>query len=173
MVTPTMGWNENLLNRLETIEPKSLLSVGRDADRVFKPYLKDHPDCVLERVSVSPRDDLLKRMQTLGRFDFGFLAGALEYLDRETAHGLIARVRDLHVPRFCVLVPMETHRDDYRSRWADADFIALGMTLVDRVSMEGEDSSLYGFDIDSYKSTPDWLNPKGWAHPELWGKHRW
>ena len=35
------------------------------------------------------------------------------------------------------------------------------------------DEALYLFDIDTYKDTPDWLNPRNWANPELWGKYRW
>jgi len=31
----------------------------------------------------------------------------------------------------------------------------------------------YCFDIDHYKTTPDWLNPRHWANPELWDKYRW
>ncbi len=170
---PTKGWKEDLLLRLEAIKPKSLLAVGRGADRAFARYLERHPGCLVERVPVSAGKDPVQRLQALGRFDFGFLCGVLEYLDKEAAYGLIARVRDVHVPRFCVLVPEETSADDYRSRWSDADFLELGMTLVDRFSEEGQVQSLYGFDIASYKSTPDWLSPRDWAHPELWGKHRW
>ncbi|MGD8939893.1 MAG: DUF6231 family protein [Gammaproteobacteria bacterium] len=32
---------------------------------------------------------------------------------------------------------------------------------------------VYAFDIASYKTTPDWLNNKYWANPELWDKHWW
>jgi hypothetical protein len=32
---------------------------------------------------------------------------------------------------------------------------------------------IYGFDLGSYKATPDWLNARHWAHPEHWGKYRW
>ncbi|MGC8698509.1 MAG: DUF6231 family protein, partial [Halothiobacillus sp.] len=29
------------------------------------------------------------------------------------------------------------------------------------------------FDMGSYKATPDWLNARHWANPQLWDKHRW
>ncbi len=29
------------------------------------------------------------------------------------------------------------------------------------------------FDLAHYKVTPDWLNPRHWANPELWDKYRW
>lgn len=31
----------------------------------------------------------------------------------------------------------------------------------------------YEFDIATYKTTPDWLNPRHWANPMLWDKYRW
>ena len=33
--------------------------------------------------------------------------------------------------------------------------------------------AVYQFDIETYKDTPDWLNPRNWANPELWDKYRW
>ncbi|MFP4639754.1 MAG: DUF6231 family protein [Guyparkeria sp.] len=35
------------------------------------------------------------------------------------------------------------------------------------------DDPVYQFDIHDYKQTPDWLNPRNWANPELWDKYRW
>lgn len=29
------------------------------------------------------------------------------------------------------------------------------------------------FDLSDYKATPDWLNARHWANPQLWDKHRW
>jgi hypothetical protein len=29
------------------------------------------------------------------------------------------------------------------------------------------------FDVGSYKATPDWLNARHWANPQLWDKYRW
>jgi hypothetical protein len=29
------------------------------------------------------------------------------------------------------------------------------------------------FDMGCYKATPDWLNARHWANPQLWDKHRW
>lgn len=38
---------------------------------------------------------------------------------------------------------------------------------------QSANDGLYLFDIESYKDTPDWLNPRNWANPELWDKYRW
>ncbi len=32
---------------------------------------------------------------------------------------------------------------------------------------------VFNYDIRDYKHTPDWLNARHWANPELWGKYRW
>ena len=37
----------------------------------------------------------------------------------------------------------------------------------------GAGVTLYVYDVSTYKRTPAWLNANGWAHPELWNKHRW
>jgi hypothetical protein len=46
------------------------------------------------------------------------------------------------------------------------EFLALGFERV-YTSPDGL-INLYSHDIASYKSVPDWLNPKYWAHPERW-----
>lgn len=37
----------------------------------------------------------------------------------------------------------------------------------------GGESLLFYYDVATYKRTPDWLNAKGWAHPQRWGRFRW
>ncbi|TKA91199.1 hypothetical protein FAZ79_01265 [Guyparkeria sp. SB14A] len=45
--------------------------------------------------------------------------------------------------------------------------VSLGFTR------QAPDAPVYLFDIKTYKHTPDWLNARNWANPELWGKYRW
>ena len=49
--------------------------------------------------------------------------------------------------------------------WPDDELRALGFTPVA--------PALWGYNIADYKPVPDWLNPRHWANPELWDKHRW
>ncbi len=49
----------------------------------------------------------------------------------------------------------------------DREMVSLGFTR------QAGDEPLYLFDIETYKHTPDWLNARHWANPELWGKYRW
>lgn len=46
------------------------------------------------------------------------------------------------------------------------DFLSFGMQRLVEADEHGR--SLYLFDLHTYKPTPDWLNPRFWAHPERW-----
>ncbi|WP_348673489.1 DUF6231 family protein [uncultured Abyssibacter sp.] len=75
---------------------------------------------------------------------------------RELAHW-----RDLGAAHLLLLTP--------RHDGFDRELIALGLSVLAR----SEAFEVWSFDIASYKATPDWLNPKYWAHPERWGQTRW
>lgn len=45
---------------------------------------------------------------------------------------------------------------------------ALGFT-----GQQAKDKDAYVFNIANYKETPEWLNARNWANPELWDKFRW
>ncbi len=74
---------------------------------------------------------------------------------------LLAVVRDLHSDR---VLHIENSTD-----WKLANSLALGFYQLDTI----ENFNVYGFDIQTYKLTPSWLNSRHWANPELWDKHRW
>jgi hypothetical protein len=87
--------------------------------------------------------------------------------EREQATALIAATRDLYAKRLLLFVPPEAFE------WKSETLIALGLSLLANYELEGEAWQAWGFDIRSYKSVPDWLNPRFWANPENWGKYRW
>lgn len=85
-------------------------------------------------------------------------------VDRRSADILLAGLRDLHARRVIV-------RRSPDGPWTDKDLIAFGFR---RLSPAGLEIPVYfGFDIATYKTTPDWLNPRNWANPELFDKYRW
>jgi hypothetical protein len=102
------------------------------------------------------------------RYALAVVVGVLEHLPRAQGAQLIATLRDLWAPRLLVATPTGAPRG-----WCLGDMLAHG--LEHRGEALGPDGPLvlYGFDIDRYKRTPDWLNSRHWAHPELWGRHRW
>ncbi len=81
------------------------------------------------------------------------------------ARQLIAALRDLLAQRLLVFVP-ENLLDD-------TALIGLGLTRQARYELEGMAWQAWSYDIRTYKSVPDWLNPRFWANPENWEKYRW
>lgn len=85
--------------------------------------------------------------------------------DRNEARQLIAALRDLLARQLLVFVP-EKLLDDTELR-------GLALTRQARFELEGEAWQAWSYDIRTYKSVPDWLNPRFWANPENWDKFRW
>lgn len=84
-------------------------------------------------------------------------------LDLSEAEALVAQLRDVIAQRILWVVGAN-------SPWTRQELLALGFRQLD----ENEDGvKLFGYDIDNYKQTPDWLNSKNWANPERWDKKRW
>ena len=104
-----------------------------------------------------------------GRFDFVIMRGVLERVDADTGAHLMARLRDVHTRRFCVVM----NATEAGERWQSAQLIAMGLDHWTSETRNGDAVEIYGFDLGTYKATPDWLNARHWAHPEHWGKFRW
>lgn len=161
-----------VLGLVEQKAPRSILVVGVDGSELFAAYLHGRKDCTLTCLGAQCA---LQRLPPCGRHDFGFVADTLEHLPKPEGAALIAAMRDLHAERFCVVVATGKGSGPRGGQaWEDTELLALGLSRLARYEEEeGRRLSLYGFDIASYKQTPDWLNPRYWAHPELWDKYRW
>lgn len=85
--------------------------------------------------------------------------------DARHARQLIAVMRDLLARQLLVFVP-EKLLDD-------TALIGLGLSRQARFDIEGVYWQAWSYDIRTYKSVPDWLNPRFWANPENWNKYRW
>lgn len=85
--------------------------------------------------------------------------------DAREARQLIAVLRDLLARQLLVFVP--------ESVLADAALLGLGLTRQARYELEEAHWQAWSYDIRTYKSVPDWLNPRFWANPENWNKFRW
>ncbi|NIR31605.1 MAG: hypothetical protein GWN84_20295 [Gammaproteobacteria bacterium] len=168
--SPLRDYERHVLQLVEEKAPKSILAVGVDGEALFAPYLRDRDERTLTRLGTH---GVLDQLGRCGRYGFGLVADALEHLPKDEGSVLLARMRDLHTERFCILVPIESPDPGHQSVWRHTELIAYGLTLLARYQENGQPFHLYGFDIASYKSTPDWLNPRYWAHPELWDKYRW
>lgn len=85
-----------------------------------------------------------------------------------TLKPLLARLRDLHARQLLAFIPVTD------SDWQAADGLALGLQRQARFEDEhGVLREAWSYDIRTYKSVPDWLNPRFWANPEQWDRARW
>jgi hypothetical protein len=141
------------------LDPATVLLVGEQARGV----LREMPE--------PPRYDYLEdtadvqSLDALDRYDIALIAPHTEVSDRSRVRNLIARVRDVHSRLLLLLVPGE--------QWAATDLLGLGMEHVMSCRAGPRTLELLRYNIRDYKTTPDWLNSRYWAHPELFDKYRW
>lgn len=84
---------------------------------------------------------------------------------------LLASLRDVHTARVLLATPMAAStraRDAQREQLRALGYAELGVT-----HLLGQVLIAHRFDLLDYKPTPGWLNPGGWANPDMWNKHRW
>ena len=77
---------------------------------------------------------------------------------------LLGYLRDRSVAKILHLVVNTRQTPE----WSMADSLALGFTRRGVAHAKHASYNLYEFNIKSYKTEPDWLNGKNWAHPHLW-----
>ncbi len=161
-----------LTRRLGSLAPVSLLAIGPEAGALAAAYQSTHSDCrttYLDPGGTLGGEMLLEALARLGRFDFVIVRGVLERVDAESGAHLMARLRDVHSRRFCVV--LSAH--DGGHGWEASKLIAMGLSHWSSETVNQATLEVYGFDLGTYKATPDWLNARHWAHPEHWGKNRW
>ncbi len=142
------------------IQPSELLCVGVDAHTELAEYIR-HQQCHV--VCEQKIERLMEEMGVVRRADLAYVAGALESVPKTLGAQLLARLRDLLAHR--VLIRMPASEDD---RWHGSDLIALGFSELDLKDAVADRPRLFEFNIQNYKTTPDWFNAEHWAHPHLW-----
>lgn len=145
-------------------QPHSILCLGAPCATPVRDYVAAAPGRLAQHHPEPPT--------TLGRYDLVIVADLLERLDKAAGTQLLARLRDLHGGRFLLTVPIGP-QPGQTSQWDSNELLALGLVLVSRYAMADGERHLYRFDLGDYKTTPDWFNPRFWAHPERWDKAFW
>lgn len=141
-----MTWRAHVEARLREIRPERVCALDDAAKLLATAALpgtpvQRHPDVTGSRCALALGVD------------------ALDGLDADAARHLISRVRLYVAPRILFAVPADCALD------ADA-FRALGFTLS--ATDPTTNRRVHAYDIDTYKTVPDWLNARFWAHPERW-----
>ena len=141
-----MNWRDLLQARLLDIRPASVWALDAAAQRLAGTVLRDTP---VHLPGDSPEQPCALALGI----------EALAGLDAPHAQQLIGRARLYAAPRILIAAQPGCALDD-------AAFRALGFTL------SGTDTaanvSVYDYDLATYKTVPDWLNARYWAHPERW-----
>ena len=149
---------------LQQLAPASALVLGAQSERIAALCLQVSPQT---QVVASP--DIIQKPDS-GRYDIGIVADLLESLSKAEGLALIARLRDVECGHLLVAVMIGALESN---AWRENDLLAMGLKRL-AIESRGDDAlAIYDFNLSNYKLTPDWLNNRHWANPELWGQHRW
>ena len=141
-----MNWRDALRTRLVELQPASVCALDESARLLAGAALPGIP----VHMPGEPRN--VPCALALG-------IDALNVLDAQHAQHLISQTRLYAAPRILVAAQPACALDA-------AAFRALGFTQLSTDA--SENIGLYYFDIETYKTVPDWLNARYWAHPERW-----
>lgn len=164
------SYSDELTNLAQRLNPQSLLAIGPGMKARFRDFAAGHPDCRLDFLGAA---DVLNGLQGRGIYDLVVLSGVIESMDKARAGTLLGCLRDQHARELALVVPIGSDWPEQESHWERNDLLAFGMSLQGSYEEQGRPVHLYRFSLRDYKATPEWLNPKYWAHPELFGKFRW
>ena len=154
-----------------TAAARRILIIGHASDSILTEYEQQcralGTPLVIE---TSPPDSWLQSTQS-GSFDLIIAVNVIESWPTDQGIQFVAALRDRQSAPFCLLYDWQQATE--HTPWQLTDFLSLGMVRVNQYQWQGVHSALFKYSIDSYKRTPDWLNPDNWANPDLWGKYWW
>lgn len=160
------AYEYDILGLLQRLAPGKLLGIGAKAGELVQTFAAQHPGRRALELQVS--EDTVD-LDFEEPFDCVLVTDTLEHLPKRQAGILLSRLRDLYARYLLVAVPVGASTADSATRWSEPDLLAYGLRRLGRYG----DLCVYSFDIYDYKLTPDWLNSKYWAHPELFDKYWW
>lgn len=141
-----MKWREHLRARLLDIQPATVCVLDAAAHALARDALKEAPVQLQENSSGQ-------------RYDVALGVDALDGLNIRQAEHLINRTRLYVAPRILLVARADC-------ALTEDMFIALGFTLS--ATDASENVRIHYYDLDTYKTVPDWLNARHWANPERW-----
>lgn len=155
--------------------PKNMLCLGRETGDAVKEFLAQWPQCRMTQLDITALGvhKTLEMLNLQDIFEFGIVADSIEHLNKTSAEHLLARLRDIHTKKLLIIVPISKQWKNHTSYWEETDLLALGFILKAKLTVKDKPVHVYAFDITSYKTTPEWLNSKYWANPDLWNRYWW
>lgn len=141
-----MNWRDQLQARLLEIQPESVCALDAAAHRLVAEVLPGTP---VHRQKNAPGPACALALGI----------DALNGLDALQAQHLISQTRLYVAPRILLAARGSCALDE-------ATFRALGFSLS--ATDPTENLRIHEYDLATYKTVPDWLNARFWAHPERW-----
>lgn len=162
----TSSAGDVVIQVLGNVRPEKIILIGDDAPEVIQPWLD-------ENTKVD-----LKRFADAGSFlahpslsvDWALVSNCLETLSDQSGSELLGRLRNLSAPKFCVLV------EDDHCVWNARSLTGFALEKLANEPLttpSGRSVRAFGYDVATYKQTPDWLNSDYWANPGRWDKDFW
>jgi hypothetical protein len=152
------GWLEPLWQRLAADAPATVLLLAPGGHPLAAELPRRVPAA---RIGTAAR--LAEIPVSDSRYELAVVAGILETLADADARALLAALRDRLAARSVLWLDLA------RAPLGENDLRGLGF----RLHAHDGTQLLASFDLYDYKDQPDWLNPRHWAHPELWNRFRW
>ncbi|MDA8127669.1 MAG: DUF6231 family protein [Betaproteobacteria bacterium] len=141
-----MTWRDHLRARLLDIRPESICALDARADQMSRDVLPGTPVRAPDAPPGPPCT------LALG-------IDALDGLDARQAQHLVSQTRLYVAPHMLIVAAPGCALDE-------SAFRALGFALC--ATDSAENVRIYEYDLTTYKTVPDWLNSRFWAHPERW-----
>ena len=163
---------DGITDVLHKLQPASLLTLGEAVAGAVDAYLLMHPDCRHLHLTPAEAWSALRR-QPLHRYALALATEVVESLDKVAARRLLAALRDLYAERLLLLVALHGAESRNAGTREFAELLSLGLSAMGRWVTGRRVFRAYSFDLYDYKLTPDWLNSRHWAHPELFDKYWW
>ncbi|MBT8113909.1 MAG: class I SAM-dependent methyltransferase [Arenicella sp.] len=171
-----MDYPKNVLFDITTLinvaQPESVLLLGDAPFNFLDDYLEQksllNQACVVRHIAANEAASTLKLEQ---RFDAAVALNFFEHLPKQQGAQILARLRDVLCPQYCICLPLNLSTDN--GQWQLTDLFGFGLSRVAEYRQNGTDFGLFKYNISDYKKTPDWLNADNWANPQMWGKYWW
>lgn len=160
------AYEKDILGLLQRLGPENLLGIGDSAGVLVQAFAARHPGRRVLQLQVSGDTVDLSLDES---FDCVLVTDTLEHLPKRKAGILLSRLRDLYARYLLVAVDVGESDGPGTTRWSESELLAYGLRRLGRY----DPVHVYAFDIYDYKLTPDWLNSKYWANPELFDKYWW
>lgn len=155
---------------IQKFHPHRILSVGPAGQEIFADYLQQNSEVDFDNyVNVGS----VPKLEQIVQYDVCLVSHVLEYLPKLDAEHLVARLRDVHCGKLIVVIPTGDDWPGLTSTWQPNELLGLGFSRIGEFQHQGRQVHIYAFDIGNYKTTPEWLNSKYWANPELFDKYWW